>query len=95
MKADALWLSPSFGRDTVALHFTWKREDAVLALLPLIDAALAPFDARPHWGKVFEIDATRFDSLYPLLPAFRQLADRLDPLGKFRNDFLRRTIFAD
>lgn len=95
MKSDELWLSPAFGRDTTAIHFTWKREDAVLALLPLIDAALAPFDARPHWGKVFAIDAQRFDALYPKLPEFRRLADRLDPVGKFRNDYLRRTIFAE
>ncbi|MEO7123287.1 MAG: FAD-binding protein [Lacisediminihabitans sp.] len=95
MKADHLWLSPAFGRDTVAIHFTWKREDAVQTLLPLIDAALAPFDARPHWGKVYEIDAHRFDELYPMLPEFRQLADRLDPSGKFRNDYLHRTIFTE
>jgi xylitol oxidase len=94
MKADNLWLSPAFGRDTVAIHFTWKREDAVQGLLPSIDAALAPFDARPHWGKVFETDARRFDALYPKLAEFRGLADRLDPSGKFRNDYLRRTIFA-
>ena len=94
MKADELWLSPSFGRDTAAIHFTWKREDEVHALLPLIDAALAPFDARPHWGKVFEMDSQRFGELYPKLPEFRQLAERLDPVGKFRNDYLRRTIFA-
>jgi xylitol oxidase len=102
MKADNLWLSPAFGRDTVAIHFTWKREDAVLAHLPLIDAALAPFDARPHWGKVFTLGeggsatgARSFDSLYPKLPQFRQLADALDPEGKFRNDYLQRTAFAD
>ncbi len=95
MKADELWLSPSYGRDTVAIHFTWKREDAVLELLPSIDAALAPFDARPHWGKVFETDARRLDALYPKLPEFRQLAERLDPQGKFHNDFLRRTIFTE
>jgi xylitol oxidase len=94
MKADELWLSPAYGHDTVAIHFTWKREDAVRGLLPSIDAALAPFDARPHWGKVYEIDASRFDSLYPRLAEFRGLADRLDPSGKFRNDYLRRTIFA-
>lgn len=94
MKGDELWLSPSFGRDTAAIHFTWKREDAVHALLPLIDAALAPFDARPHWGKVFKMESQRFDELYPKLPEFRQLAERLDPVGKFRNDYLRRTVFA-
>jgi len=101
MKADELWLSPAYGRDTVAIHFTWKREDAVLAHLPLIDAALAPFHARPHWGKMFTLgddgsaDARSFDSLYPKLPQFRQLADALDPEGKFRGDYLQRTVFAD
>lgn len=103
VKADNLWLSPAYGRDTVGIHFTWKQEDAVLAHLPLIDAALAPFDARPHWGKVYALgeggvgmtDARSFDSLYPKLPQFRQLADALDPQGKFRGDYLQRTVFAD
>jgi xylitol oxidase len=103
MKGDSLWLSPAYGRDTVAIHFTWKREDAVLAHLPLIDAALAPFAARPHWGKVYVLGEAvpglsgvrSFDSLYPKLPQFRQLADALDPEGKFRGDYLQRTVFAD
>jgi len=94
MAADELWLSPSYGHDSVGIHFTWKQEAAVTALLREIDAALAPFDARPHWGKLFETDATRFDSLYPRLPEFRRLAGRLDPDGKFRNAFLDRTVFA-
>jgi xylitol oxidase len=95
MGADRLWLSPSFGRDSIGLHFTWKRTDAVASLLPLLDAALAPFGARPHWGKVFETDAARFDSLYPKLGDFRRLAERLDPGSKFSNSFLEQTIFAD
>jgi xylitol oxidase len=63
--------------------------------LPLLDAALAPFAARPHWGKVFETDAARFASLYPRLGDFRRLAERLDPVAKFSNLFLERTVFAD
>jgi xylitol oxidase len=93
--ADRLWLSPSFGRDSIGLHFTWKRTDAVAGLLPLLDAALAPFAARPHWGKVFETDAARFDSLYPKIGEFRRLAERLDPGAKFSNSYRERTIFAD
>ena len=47
-------MSPQYGRDTVGIHFTWKREqEAVERLLVDIEAALAPFDARPHWGKLF------------------------------------------
>ena len=53
IRADDLWLSPAEGRETVALHFTWKREpEAVLAMVRRVEDALAPFAARPHWGKV-------------------------------------------
>ncbi|MCL3817963.1 FAD-binding protein [Aeromicrobium wangtongii] len=84
--ADDLWLSPSRGRDSVALHFTWRLDvPAVTAFLPLLDDALAPFAARPHWGKVFETTPERLLAAYPRLPEFRALADRLDPDGVFRN----------
>jgi alpha-galactosidase len=51
--ADELWLSPASGRDSACVHFTWKSwcEDEVVALLPEIEAALAPLSPRPHWGQ--------------------------------------------
>ena len=52
--ADGLWMSPQYGQATVGLHFTWTREpEAVARVLVALEAALAPFEARPHWGKVF------------------------------------------
>ena len=51
--ADGLWLSGSYGRETMAIHFTWRNQpDQVDAVLRDVEAALAPFAARPHWGKV-------------------------------------------
>lgn len=94
--ADDLWLSPSSGEDCLAIHFTWKQHiPEVEALLPVLDAALAPFSARPHWGKLFDTDPARLGELYPHLARFRALAERLDPAGKFRNDFVDRWIFAE
>ena len=94
--ADDLWLSPSYQRAGVALHFTWKPEQAAVeALLPSLEAALAPFAVRPHWGKLFQTDAATLASSFPRLANFRSLADRLDPAGKFRNAFLERTVFGD
>jgi xylitol oxidase len=91
--ADTLWLSPFYGRDSVAIHFTWKKRPAdVLALLPRIEDALAPFDARPHWGKLFTGSPDGIRALYPKLPAFRELRDRLDPEGTFANDFVTRLL---
>ena len=54
--ADDLWMSTAYGRDTVGIHFTWEPDwEAVRAVLPVIDDVLAPFDPRPHWGKVFTL----------------------------------------
>jgi xylitol oxidase len=87
--ADDLWLSMAYARDSLAIHFTWRPEpEAVLSLLPLIEAQLAPFAARPHWGKLFTIPTATLRQLYPRLGAFRELAERLDPHNSFRNDFL-------
>jgi xylitol oxidase len=93
--ADDLWMSPCYGRDCVAFHFTWKRDwPAVSALLPTIEARLAPFEARPHWGKCFTVEPGLLPSLYEKLPDFQALARQFDPEGKFRNAFLDRYIFG-
>lgn len=93
--ADDLWLSPFQGRDSVAIHFTWKKRPAeVLALLPRLEGALAPYEARPHWGKLFATPPDRLAGLYPRLPAFRELRARLDPDGTFANDFVSRVLGA-
>jgi alditol oxidase len=92
--ADQLWLSPCRNQDSVTIHFTWKQEwDEVKKLLPLIEKELAPFHARPHWGKLFTMSAPVLESRYEKLADFRKLAANYDPKGKFRNEFLNGTIY--
>ncbi|HEY0777009.1 MAG TPA: FAD-binding protein [Gemmatirosa sp.] len=91
--ADDLWMSPCYRRDCLSIHFTWKPDGAaVRALLPTIEAALAPFRARPHWGKLFTVAPARIAGFYERLPDFRDLLAAYDPAGKFRNAFLDRYI---
>jgi alditol oxidase len=88
--ADSLWLSPQHGRETVALHFTWRREQhAVEQAVANIEAALKPFAPRPHWGKVTSLRAADMAPLYERLEDFLRLRDQLDPRGAFVNDWLR------
>jgi xylitol oxidase len=94
--ADRLWMSTNHGEDTVAIHFTWKPErDAVDAVLVRLEAALAPFGARPHWGKLFKADAAQIAPLYERMPDFIRLAERLDPRGAFRNSWLRSHVLGE
>jgi xylitol oxidase len=93
--ADDLWMSPCYRQACVALHFTWEKDwEGVSRLLPVLEEHLAPFQARPHWGKLFATPAARLHSLYPRLPDFRRLLEEYDPQGKFRNPFLDRHIFG-
>ena len=93
--ADELWLSPCYKQSCVTIHFTWKQDwPAVREVLPVIERELAPFDARPHWGKLFTMSPVKLRSMYERLPEFVHLAKEYDPQGKFRNDFLDRNIFG-
>ncbi|MQM24996.1 D-arabinono-1,4-lactone oxidase [Glycomyces albidus] len=88
MAADDLWLSPAFGRDTVGLHFTWVSDhESVQPVMAAAEAALEPFAARPHWGKLFSIPMNEVRSRYPRMGDFADLRARVDPEGKFLNDF--------
>ncbi len=93
--ADRLWLSTSYDRDSVAIHFTWERRPAEVAtLLPDLERALAPFEPRPHWGKVFAAEAAELAPRYERHADFVRLAERLDPRGAFRNDWLERNVLG-
>lgn len=93
--ADHLWMSTAYDRSSVAIHFTWQPDwDGVRRVLPTIEAALAPFEPRPHWGKLFTMSPEAVRSSYERLPQFIALLERHDASGKFRNAFLDRYIFG-
>jgi xylitol oxidase len=94
--ADRLWMSTSYEEDSVAIHFTWKREpDAVYEMVTQIEEALIPLEARPHWGKVFHADAATIAPLYKHHADFVRLVERLDPRGAFRNTWLKTHVLGD
>ena len=89
--ADDLWLSPTYGRDSMALHFTWAPDTpAVLAAVAEVETALEPFDHRPHWGKVFTMTPEAVAGRFDRLDDFGRLRHRVDPDGVFGNEFVDR-----
>ncbi|MDA8437106.1 MAG: FAD-binding protein [Actinomycetales bacterium] len=91
--ADGLWLSPAYGRDSLAIHFTWVADTArVLPVVAAVEDSLAPFDPRPHWGKVFATDPARVAESYPRMDDARRLLLEHDPDGVLRNDFVDRHL---
>ncbi len=86
--ADELWLSPCYQRESVAYHFTWVPSPAaVMPVIEQVEATLAGYAARPHWGKLFAVPPAELAARYPRLDDFRAKMGQLDPAGKFRNEF--------
>ena len=89
-KADDFALSPCYGRNTIWLgaynadNFGWKE------LMNDFEALAKKYNGRPHWGKEFTVDAAYLKSVHPSYEDFNTLRKRLDPNGKFSNDFISR-----
>jgi alditol oxidase len=93
--ADRLWMSPCYERPSLAIHFTWKPDwNSVREVLPVIEKELAPYNVRPHWGKLFTLEPAQLRSRYEKLTDFKNLVKTHDPRGKFRNEFLINTLFG-
>ncbi|MEI7058692.1 FAD-binding protein [Nocardioides sp. CCNWLW239] len=88
--ADDLWLSPAYGTDVLALHFTWNADpEGVRSLLPDLEQRL-PTGTRPHWGKLFATEDP--GAGFPRWEDFKGLARRFDPDRRFWNAWLERVL---
>jgi xylitol oxidase len=93
--ADELWMSTCYKRPSLAIHFTWKQDwQSVRKVLPMIERELAPFDVRPHWGKLFTIPSAQLQQRYEKCAEFKRLVAQHDPHGKFRNEFLTANLYG-
>jgi xylitol oxidase len=94
--ADNLLMSPCHQQPSMAIHFTWKPEwPEVSKVLPMIEAKLSPFDARPHWAKLFTMPPSQLKQRYgKRMTDYQALLKHYDPNGKFRNDFLNTNIYG-
>ena len=91
--ADDFWMSTAYQRESVAIHFTWKPDTpGVLAVLPELQAALQPFEGRPHWGKIYTLPANELKARYPKFDDFLALKEQLDPKGVLNNTYLNRAL---
>jgi FAD-linked oxidoreductase len=89
VKADPLWLSPAYERDSVylAVH-TYISED----YRPYFDCMEEIFqrhEGRPHWGKWHTMKKEKFKAVYPRFEDFLAVRKEFDPEGMFLNDHLK------
>ena len=93
--ADKLWLSPAYAQDCIGIHFSWfNRPAAIAQFLPVLEAQLAPFHARPHWGKIFAMAPEAVCARYERMADFQALVAAFDLHGKFSNSYVEKYLAA-
>jgi FAD/FMN-containing dehydrogenase len=90
---DDAYLSPNYKTATTVISVSGKPGTDYWGYLRSVDALLADFSARVHWGKLHFLTPERLHALYPGADKFIELRRELDPGGTFLNDHLRE-LFA-
>lgn len=89
---DDAMLSPAGGRETCYIAVHQYRGMEWQPLLRATEEIMDGFGGRPHWGKRHFQLAETLASRYPEWDAFAAVRARLDPEGRFANDYLRRVL---
>ena len=88
---DAL-LSTAYERDTcyIAVHqFSGMEFESFFRG---VEEIMDSYGGRPHWGKRHYQRAATLRERYPEWDRFRSVRARLDPEGRFANDYTRRVL---
>ena len=92
VKGDDAFLSPAGGRDTcyIASHVFQGMEYE--PFMRGVEEIMDGFGGRPHWGKRHFQTAETLRPRYPEWDRFDAVRERLDPEGRFANDYVRRVL---
>jgi FAD/FMN-containing dehydrogenase len=83
------FLSPQYETATTVISVSGKPGTDYWDYLRSVDALLADFDARVHWGKLHFLTPEKLHALYPRADDFIAIRRELDPEGVFLNEHLR------
>ena len=85
-------MSPANGRETcyVAVHIYKGMEWE--PYFRDVEEIMNGFDGRPHWGKRHFQTAETLRSRYPDWDRFAAVRTRLDPEGRFANNYIKRVL---
>lgn len=88
VKADDIWLSMFYGRDTCAISVHQFADVDYRPYFDLIEPIFWKYEGRPHWGKLHTLKADRLRNLYPRWQDFMEVRNSLDTGNRFLNDHL-------
>jgi len=89
---DDAMLSTAYGRPTAYIAVHQYQGMEYESYFRAVEAIMEDYGGRPHWGKRHYQSATTLGPLYPDWERFQEMRRRLDPEGRFENEYTRRVL---
>jgi len=89
---DDAFLSTAQGRESAYIAVHTYRGTQFESYFRAVEAIMADYGGRPHWGKRHYRSAASLRPRYPDWDRFQAVRTRLDPGGLFRNDYTDRVL---
>ncbi len=89
---DDIALSTASGRESCYVAVHMYKGVAYEQYFRAVEQIMAGFGGRPHWGKLHFQEAADLAPRYPGWERFRTARRRLDPEGRFSNDYTDRVL---
>jgi len=91
MKSESGWLANGHGKDIVTVGCVSRNAENAdnYEAFELVEEIFLKYDGRPHWAKRFQIGEEILFTLYPKWSEFIELRRKMDPDGKFLNEYLK------
>jgi FAD-linked oxidoreductase len=89
---DEFWLSPFYRRPTcsIAVHHDAAEDPA--AFMRAAEQIFRRYDGRPHWGKMHNLTAADFGSIYPRFRDAMEVRREFDPDNRFVSPYMARIL---
>jgi len=92
IKADDIWLSPFFQRDSCAISCHNFHDKDYKKYFAAIEPIFLKYDGRPHWGKIHTLTAKDQRARYPKFDEFLKVRQAMDPKNIFTNDHINTVL---
>jgi L-gulonolactone oxidase len=96
---DGIWMSHCQGRRTCFIGLTkyrpYNQPVRYRNLFNKFEMLMRHYAGRPHWAKAHSCGPIELRRLYPHLPDYLALIEKVDPQGIFRNPYIRRHLYGD
>ncbi|KAL8614381.1 hypothetical protein ACOMHN_007719 [Nucella lapillus] len=96
VKADDIYLSPAYGRDScyinIIMYRPYNKYVSNIQYWDAFERIVSSVGGRPHWAKDHKLGGKEFMTLYPKWGEFCRQRELLDPNGMFLNANLERVF---